>query len=554
MLLEPTPPLGLSIPPRTPHTVIRSLPLWEDNVAVCMGKGPELKESTYPRFGIHPCVEQLSSAISKELGVTDEPCFLFPTALLAEEFRSYIDVNFPSASCVVRRTTDVANAPPGHSIFAAFFTAGFRDAMKFYTFSGNGVSPRLAEVCLQRRAGIGHTPLSLPTSAEHCAAYYLKHAPLPSVDAAKRVLRTRYSGMFGDANIRGVPGACPEDVYLYASGMQAIWRTHKLLHATLNTPGEVKRKVAHVNLLYSDTYKFLELPDGSGYEFFTNDTIDQLEALLEAGSPSQPAVLAIFTDFPGNPHLRSADMIKLHNIAQCYGVPLIVDETVGGYLNVSVLPHCDIVVSSLTKLFSGMANVLGGAIMLNPTSRFYSRFKETLEATYEDSLFDHDALILEMNSREYVQRTIATNQNAEKLSDMLYPLSQTGGAHGSVLQAVHYPKYRTRENFDRLRNPLAHKAGLEETGYGSLLSITFTSLEAAKVFYGALQCYKGVTLGTVFTLATAFCAIAFPPDKMEWIEERGVEESLIRFSVGMEDTAALLKCIRDALDAASSMA
>lgn len=111
------------------------------------------------------------------------------------------------------------------------------------------------------------------------------------------------------------------------------------------------------SLLYCDSYKFL----GPGYHFFTNETIDELEALLATGTPDRPAILALYTDFPGNPHLRSADMARLRALADRYNFPIVVDETVAGYLNIQILPYCDVVVGSLTKLFSGMANVLGGA-------------------------------------------------------------------------------------------------------------------------------------------------------------------------------------------------
>jgi cystathionine gamma-synthase len=167
-------------------------------------------------------------------------------------------------------------------------------------------------------------------------------------------------------------------------------------------------------------------------------------------------------------------------------------------------------------------------LMLNPVSRFYPKFKTHMDATYEDSLFDNDALILEMNSRELVDRTAVTNRSAEKLSDMLYARSVVGGSQGSIVHAVHYPKYRTREHFDQCRNPLAIQAGLDGTGYGCLLSVVFTSVESAKAFYSALQCYRGTTFGTVYTVVTAFSAGAFPPSKMKWAEEHGVEESLVR--------------------------
>ncbi|KAJ7221727.1 pyridoxal phosphate-dependent transferase [Mycena pura] len=552
ILLKPSPPTGLAIPPNTPHSVLNSLPEWDDNIMIVQGRGSEiLKETTYPRFNIHPCVEELAAVIVKAIDASHQGnCFLFPTFLLAQEFRSYIQVNFPFSSCDVHCATEIADAPSKHQIFAVLFSAEMRDARKFYIFSGNGISPRLAEVCLQRRGGNPQPPLSLPSPTGHCfGEYYSRHTPLDSAEDAKRVIRNRFSGMVdGGLNIRGVPAASPEDVYLFSSGMQAIWRVYNLLAGTLGSRNDCRsHKVAHVNLLYCDSYKFLELPNSAGYHFFTNDALNELESLLATGTPDQPAILALYTDFPGNPHLRSADLARLRALADRYNIPIIVDETAGGYLNTQTLPYCDIVVSSLTKLFSGMANVLGGATILNPASRFYPEFKKHMEATYEDTVFDHDALLLEMHSREYAHRTAITSHNAEMLSDVLHSHSVDGGSKASVLKAVHYPKYRTRDIYDRYRNPLAEKAGLKETGYGNLLSVTFTSVAAAKAFYCALQCYKGATLGTVFTLATAFSVIAFPPEKMQWIEDRGVEESLIRFSVGMEDTSSILKCVLDAL-------
>ncbi|KAF7305132.1 PLC-like phosphodiesterase [Mycena kentingensis (nom. inval.)] len=560
MQLESTPPLGYCIPPRTPHALLNSLPTWEDNIAICMGNAPKInKETSYPRFCIHPDINKLVASLSTALGIKEnERCFLFLSSSQANEFHDYVSLNFPCASCIIRDATAVACAPPGQPIFAALFTAEFRGAMRFYTFSGNGISPRLAEVCLKRQAGATDTPVVLPQPVGHCYGdYYVRNTPLTSASDAKRVLRARFAGIVGSESIRGVLGTSADDVYLYSSGMQAIWRSHKLLAATIGCNFSAKRKVAHINLLYCDTYKFLDLPDGTGYHFFTDDALDELEALLQTGTQEDPAVFAIYTDIPGNPHLRTVNLPKLYQLAQCYNVPLVIDETVGGFLNVQILPYCDVVVSSLSKLFSGNANVLGGATLLNPASRFYQIFKTHLEKTYEDTLFSHDALLLEMNSREYVQRTTVINRNTERLADMLYPLSQAGGVTTSVLKAVHYPKYRSTDNYNLLRTPpdVALKAGLPEgkTGYGGLLSVTFATLPAAKAFYGALECYKASTLGTVFTLATAFCAIAFPPDKMEWIEERGVEESLIRFSVGMEDVETVLECVRKALEVAQEV-
>ena len=42
---------------------------------------------------------------------------------------------------------------------------------------------------------------------------------------------------------------------------------------------------------------------------------------------------------------------------------IVVDETIAGFVNVEVLPLADVVVSSLTKVFSGDSNVMGGRLV-----------------------------------------------------------------------------------------------------------------------------------------------------------------------------------------------
>jgi cystathionine gamma-synthase len=304
--------------------------------------------------------------------------------MLAEECRSFINVHFPSSFCVVHCATEICNPPPGHQVFAVLFSTERKNVLKFHTFSGNGISPRLAELCLLRRAGDLRPTLGLPPPAgSYFSEYYTKHYPLGSGIEAKKVIKSRFSGMIdGGENIRGVPGASPDDVYLFSSGMQAIWRSHKLLSGTVGLRnGSEPRKVAHVkyvghadldisrktddfsSLLYGCSYKFLELPSSAGYHFFTDETLDELEVLLATGTADRPAILALYTDFPGNPHLRSPDIARLRALADRYNFPLIVDETVAGYVNCQVFPYCDVVVSSLTKLFSGLANVASGALV-----------------------------------------------------------------------------------------------------------------------------------------------------------------------------------------------
>ena len=116
---------------------------------------------------------------------------------------------------------------------------------------------------------------------------------------------------------------------------------------------------------YTDTLKILE-KWGPGCHFFGHGLdadVDNLEATLEReaqNAPGQPPVLALFTEFPSNPLLRTADLARLRKLADKYDFLIVVDETLGNFVNVEVLPYADIVVSSMSKVFSGDANVMGG--------------------------------------------------------------------------------------------------------------------------------------------------------------------------------------------------
>ena len=116
---------------------------------------------------------------------------------------------------------------------------------------------------------------------------------------------------------------------------------------------------------YIDTLKILE-KWGPGAHFFgrgLDSDIDTLENLLAEESsidPTKPPVLALFTEFPSNPLLRSPDIPRLKALADKYDVLLVVDDTIGNFINVEVLPYVDIVATSLSKIFSGESNAMGG--------------------------------------------------------------------------------------------------------------------------------------------------------------------------------------------------
>lgn len=159
-----------------------------------------------------------------------------------------------------------------------------------------------------------------------------------------------------------------QDVFLYPGGMTAIFHAHQLVLSLRHSkPG----KSVCFGFPYTDTLKILQ-KWGPGCHFFGHGTasdLDRLEELLasQRASSSQTEdedegpIQALFCEFPSNPLLRSPDLERIKRLADEYNFVVVVDETIGNFVNVEVLPFADVVVSSLTKVFSGDSNVMGGS-------------------------------------------------------------------------------------------------------------------------------------------------------------------------------------------------
>lgn len=180
---------------------------------------------------------------------------LFPSLKTAEECRLFVLHQLPHSTFKVRvqHVTEVFSIPLDHEIFALVFSEDQKGMVKkYWMFSGGGISSRFAEQCLLRLIGDEQHEefkLGLPRHPDHpYYEYYQIHSPLSTVKDAKAAIRTRYAGFIeGGGNIRGVPGVSTEDVFLYPTGMAAIWNCHKLLSATTSSKfGSNGLKHAHI--------------------------------------------------------------------------------------------------------------------------------------------------------------------------------------------------------------------------------------------------------------------------------------------------------------------
>jgi cystathionine gamma-synthase len=98
-------------------------------------------------------------------------------------------------------------------------------------------------------------------------------------------------------------------------------------------------------------------PDG-GDQYI--DELGQLLERLSLENPTEPPILALFTEVPSNPLLRTINLPRLRQLADQYHFLIVIDDTIGNFVNVDPMPYADIVASSLSKLFSGRADVMGG--------------------------------------------------------------------------------------------------------------------------------------------------------------------------------------------------
>lgn len=361
------------------------------------------------------------------------------------------------------------------------------------------------------------------------------------LENAKSAIRRRIAGsLTGEVDLtqalpaikvensaRGVRDVSETDVYLYPCGMNSIFNAHRIM---LEARGQFKSIM--FGFPYVDTLKILE-KFGPGCLFYghgSSEDLDDLETRLKGGE----RYLALFCEFPGNPLLSSPDLKRIKLLGEKYDFAIVVDETIGNFINVHVLPYADIVVSSLTKVFTGECNVMGGSAVLNPNGQYYQILKDTMLVQYEDTYWAEDVIFMERNSRDFLSRIARINRNAELICDILK-------AH-PVVRDVYYPKFvSSRPHYDACRTP--------NGGYGGLLSVTFHTKDQAVAFFDHIETAKGPSLGTNFTLTSPYVVLAHYLE-LEWATKYGVDPNLIRVSVGLENKEDLETVFRKGLDAA----
>ena len=469
--------LGLPLPD-SPHAVSVSLPRWEDVVGY-EEKKPEVLsrlQSGYPRFVIRPLVRE----VAQRLGGS-EFSLPFPSARVAA-----LCVEF-----VQRSSGEKARASGAAQMHLVETTgAGFPALRAFWQHTGLILSTRRAEAFLAGK----------PCAADETEAH--------------RSLRQQLAGFYGcDAS----------DVFLTPTGMAAQFAALRAVRE--RSP---RLPTAQLGFPYVDTFKLQEkFGEGATLLHHLDTIADDLAALL-----ARQPLAACFCELPGNPTLGSADVRGITPILRAQGVPLVADDVVATPFNVDLSDHADLIATSLTKYIAGSGDVMGGALICNPKSPYYTELKRIVAARHEELLWGGDAEVIDAQAHGFPGRMQRHNANGLFLAERLRE-------HPAV-ERVWYPKWEYRAVYDAVRRPGG--------GWGSLITfLPKNAAAAAPRIYDALAFCKGPSLGTVFTLACPFTLLAHYTE-LEWAEACGVPSHLLRISAGLEEAEELWRRLETALE------
>jgi cystathionine gamma-synthase len=382
--------LGKPLPAST-HAVSVALPRWQDVVGY-EEKKPEVLErlaTGYPRFVVHPLVQELAQHVSG-----GRPGLPFPSQIAAEQAAAFVRrTSDPSAKVISRDGVFAVSAAP----------AGLTALRSFWQHTGLIVSSRQAEALLKRR--------KRPSDSEE----------------AHRSLRRQLADLYNCAET---------DIFLAPTGMAAIFAA--LQAVVKRTPG---KPTAQLGFPYVDTLKLQEkLGHGGILLHHLGEIGPELRALLD-----RQTIAGCFCEIPGNPLLGCTDLHLVSPLLRQRHVPLIVDDVVATPVNVDLTPHADLIATSLTKFIVGTGDAMGGALICNPRSPLYSELKAIIQAQHEGLLWPEDAAVLADHARAFPERMRRHNEIGLQIAERLR-------GHPAV-ERVWYPKWEFAEAYEAVRRP-----------------------------------------------------------------------------------------------------
>lgn len=311
----------------------------------------------------------------------------------------------------------------------------------------------------------------------------------------------------------------------FSSGMAAISNTL----FTLLSPGD---RVVSVKDTYGGTNKiFIEFLPRFGIEAALCDTSDHdaIETAIAQGCK------AVYLETPTNPTVKILDLARLSAAAHRGGATVIVDNTFATPINQNPLQlGADLVIHSATKFLGGHADALGGAVCgrRDLVAKIY-HFREITGACLEPM----SAYLLLRGMKTLHLRVARQNESALKIARYLEAQPQ--------VERVFYPGLASHEHYEVARRQMR--------GFGGVLSFSLRGgFDSVRKFLPRLRyAHLAANLGAVETVAGPPSTTSHVESTKEERAAAGIPETLIRYSVGIEDADDLIADLQQALGAIS---
>ena len=239
----------------------------------------------------------------------------------------------------------------------------------------------------------------------------------------------------------------------------------------------------------------------------------------------------LYLETPTNPLLRVIDVKSLAEAAHAKGALVLLDSTFATPVNQHPVDwDVDVVIHSATKYLGGHHDITAGFACCNePCFEKIWDYRKVLGGVMDPMT----AFLITRGLRTLTLRVRQHNENAMRVAEFLESEEK--------VRRVHYPGLPSHPDHDIARKQMR--------GFGGMLSFELDAdFDKTKQFMDQLQMIKLATsLGGVTSLANQPVTnthVALNPEERK---KAGVIESLVRLSVGIEDTGALIEDLRQAL-------
>lgn len=241
----------------------------------------------------------------------------------------------------------------------------------------------------------------------------------------------------------------------------------------------------------------------------------------------------IWVETPTNPTLKLCDIKKIASEAKKSGLLTVVDNTfMSPYFQKPLSLGADIVVHSATKYIGGHSDVVGGIAVTN--SKEIAERLSFLSNSMGGIMGAFDAFLCLRSLKTLPIRMKAHELNAMKIAMFLE-------AHPKV-QKIVYPGLAS--------HPQHQLAKEQMTGFGGMMTFYIKGgLSASRKFLESVRVFSlAESLGGVESLIEHPAIMTHASVPAETRKALGIDDSLIRLSVGIEDVEDLIEDLKNAFD------